>query len=161
MELQLIGFRVGEENYALDILTIVQIIRFEKKITIVPRVAEFIEGIINLRGNVVPLIDLRKRFGCPVSGNNEKTRIVIIRLEGYTSLLGLIVDSVHQVLRVESGNMLNSPDILESEGDCVKQVVKIGDILYMILDVEELLSTRERKKLEKTSLAGIKAREEE
>ncbi len=155
MECQIVGFKVGEESYALNVLTIVQIIQYDQKITSVPRVPDFIEGIINLRGDVVPLVDLRKRFGCELQEGNDKTRIIIIRLEGYTSLLGLIVDSVQQVIRVNSEDMLDSPDILEGDTEYIKQVIKIKDTLYMLLNVEKLLSTHEQIKLVKSSLASV------
>ena len=94
--LQLVGFRVGEEEFGVDILRVQEIIR-SQQLTRVPNSSEFMEGVMNLRGKIIPVIALRKRFGLEEVPSHDHTRIVVVELQG--TVLGFIVDAVSEVLR--------------------------------------------------------------
>src|SRR5210317_252151 len=105
-EIQLACFRVGTELYALDIMKIKEIIR-PQKLTAIPKAPSFIEGVINLRGAVIPVADMRKRFDQPISKENRKNRIVICSLAG--KIIGLLVDEVTEVKRYRRQEIAPAP----------------------------------------------------
>ena len=140
--LQLASFRLAQEEYAVDITAVQEIVRMSA-ITRVPRAPNFVEGVINLRGKIVPVIDLRKRFGMSTIEPTKTTRIVIIQVEGKT--VGLIVDAVSEVLRLNSNAVSPTPEMVASEVDAAffKGVGQIGDRLIILLDLQRLLSVDE------------------
>ena len=97
MESQLVVFNLVDEHYGVDIAVVDGIVKMQA-ITAVPRAPSFVEGITNLRGEVLPVIDLRKRFGLPVGEITKETRIVNVEMEGVK--VGMVVDAVNEVLRV-------------------------------------------------------------
>ncbi|MDW7973584.1 MAG: chemotaxis protein CheW, partial [Thermodesulfovibrio sp.] len=103
--LQFVTFTLGEEEYAVDILKVQEINRM-KEITRVPNAPYYVEGVINLRGKVIPVVSLRKKFGLPEATDPAKQRIMIMDIQGVT--IGLIVDSVSEVLRI-STNIVEPP----------------------------------------------------
>jgi len=103
--IQLICFKLGAEEYGFDIMQIKEIMRYQK-ITPIPKAASFIEGVINLRGMVIPVIDLRKRFELPVDVN-IKCRIIIAQVE--TKIVGLIIDDVTDIVTLPKTSILPSP----------------------------------------------------
>ncbi len=153
MTVQLIGFKVGKENYALNILSIVQIIK-HREVTPIPRAPEFIEGILELRGEMIPIIDLRKRFSTHKEDPEQDSRIIVADPESSQSSLGLVVDEVKQVLKVDEEDLRPAPDILEqSEAEYVNRVARIEEELFLIVDLEKLLSPVERRELRDSELA--------
>ncbi|WP_291317666.1 chemotaxis protein CheW [Desulfuromonas sp.] len=140
-------FRVGEETYALDILRIKEIIR-PQKLTPVPKAPAFIEGVINLRGAVIPVVDLRKRFEQSVTEPGRKTRIIICAMRG--KVVGLLVDDVYEVCRYGRQEVHPAPQFLKGRGaQFFLGVCRREDDLVMVLDLEKILSSEEKIDLEK------------
>jgi purine-binding chemotaxis protein CheW len=145
LEAQLAVFRVGAEMYALDIMRIREIIR-PQKLTSVPNAPPFIEGVINLRGAIIPVLDLRKRFGQPME-INRKSRVVVCVLQGKS--IGLIVDEVHEVRRCTRQDIQPPPQYMRGRGtEVFLGVCGRGEELVMIIDLERVLSSGERFELE-------------
>ena len=109
--LQLVTFSIGEENFGVDILKVQEIIRM-MDITKVPRAPEFVEGVINLRGKVIPIIDLRRRFGRAPRPHDKDTRIIVIEMSGI--IVGFVVDAVSEVLRIPKSTVEPAPPVLPS-----------------------------------------------
>jgi len=140
-EVQLACFRVGPELYAMDIMRIKEIIR-PQKLTPVPKAPSFIEGVINLRGAVIPVADLRKRFDQPISGENRKSRIVICSLAG--KIIGLLVDEVTEVKRFGRHEIAPSPQFIKGpQADYFLGVARRDDELIMLINLEKVLSSEE------------------
>ncbi len=141
-EIQLVTFNLGKEEYGIDINKVREIIRLVE-ITHVPKAPSFVEGIINLRGVVVPIIDLRKRFDIKAQSDDKQARIMVIDVNNKT--LGVIVDSVAEVLRLQGENIEPAPATISSSVDTrfLKGVGKIGDNLMLLLDMDMILSKKE------------------
>jgi purine-binding chemotaxis protein CheW len=153
-ERQLVAFRVGQEVYGVDIAHIHTIIT-PQPITFVPRAPRFVKGIMNLRGRVLPVIDLRRRFGLePLAEADEKhSRIVIVDVDGLSA--GLIVDAVSEVLRLRSDHIDEPSQLVASvETECITGIGRVGggpaaegakssnvDHLIILLDVYKTLIT--------------------
>ncbi len=146
-EIQLACFKVGSELYALDIMRIKEIIR-PQKLTPVPKAPSFIEGIINLRGAVVPVADLRKRFDQPISAESRKNRIVVCSLAG--KIIGLLVDEVTEVKRFGRKDVAPAPQFIKGpQADYFLGVARHDDELIMLIDLEKVLSNDEKIELQK------------
>ncbi len=143
---QYVTFLLGEEEYGIDILKVQEIIGITP-ITTVPYLPDFIKGVINLRGVVVPVLDLRLRFRSGEASYNERTCVIIIRVCERT--FGAVVDAVTEVLEIP-GNMIDpSPDFgSKVRTDFIEGMGKLDDRLIVLLDVERLLSEEEMKGLE-------------
>jgi purine-binding chemotaxis protein CheW len=145
-EIQLACFRVGDEMYALDIMRIKEIIR-PQKLTPVPKAPRFIEGVINLRGVVIPVVDLRKRFDQPGATIDRKTRVIICALA--TRMIGLIVDEVLEVRRCSRQEIQPAPQFLQGKGtDFFLGIYRREDELVMLMNLEKILSSGEKIDLE-------------
>lgn len=145
-EIQLACFRVGDQMYSLDILRIKEVIR-PLKLTPVPKAPIFIEGVINLRGAVLPVVDLRKRFDQPVGTSDSKTRILICVLSG--KIIGLIVDEVLEVKSFSRNEIQPTPRFTKgADTDYFLGVCQRNDDLVMILNLEKILSSDEKINLE-------------
>lgn len=146
-EIQLACFRVGSEIYALDILRIKEIIR-PQKLTPVPKAPPFVEGVINLRGVVIPVVDLRKRFDRAAGNDGRKTRIIISALSG--KIIGLMVDEVSEVRRYSRQEIQPAPQFLAGKGaEFFLGVCRREEDLVMVLNLEKILSTDEKIELER------------
>lgn len=146
-EVQLACFRVGPELYALDIMRIKEIIR-PQKLTPIPKAPAFIEGVINLRGVVIPVADLRKRFDQPISETNRKNRIVVCSLSG--RIIGLMVDEVTEVKRFGRNEIAPAPQFIDGpEANYFLGVARRGEDLIMLIDLEKVLSNNEKIALQK------------
>lgn len=151
-EIQLACFRIGAEMYALDIMRIKEIIR-PQKLTPIPKAPRFVEGVINLRGVVIPVIDLRKRFDLPAT-TDRKTRVIICSLAG--KILGLVVDDVTEVRRCSRQDIQPPPQFLKGKGaDFFLGVCRREDDLVMLLDLDQILSS-----VEKIDLGDLEARQQ-
>jgi len=145
-EVQLACFRVGEVFYALDILRIREIIR-PQKLTPIPKAPKFVEGVINLRGAVIPVVDLRKRFELSQTNTDRKTRVVICVLTG--KIIGLVVDEVAEVRRYTRQDIQPAPQYLKGRGaEFFLGVCRRDDDLVMVLDLERILTSGEKLDLE-------------
>ena len=148
-EIQLACFRVGLELYALDIMKIKEIIR-PQKLTPIPKAPSFIEGVINLRGAVIPVADMRKRFDQPISQDNRKNRIVICSLAG--KIIGLLVDEVTEVKRYGRKEIAPAPQFIKGpHADYFLGVACRDDELILLIDLEKVLSSDEKIELQKLS----------
>jgi purine-binding chemotaxis protein CheW len=135
--LQIVAFRVGSEEFGLDILRVQEIIRHQH-LTRVPNSPDFVEGVINLRGQVIPVIALGKRFGVEQLPHNNQSRIVVLEVQGM--VLGFIVDSVPEVLRIPASAVVVPPRFGKVEREYVSGVAKLDDRLLILLDVDRILS---------------------
>ena len=141
-EQQLVVFSLSGGGYGVDIGTVREIIRMQE-ITQIPKTPPYVEGVINLRGRVIPVLDLRKRFGLEVTEYTQETRIVVIDIGGTD--IGAIVDEVTEVLRVPLGSIeLPSDVVLGDDSEYVVGVVKLGERLVILLELARALSEDER-----------------
>ncbi|MBU0650773.1 chemotaxis protein CheW [bacterium] len=145
-ELQLVSFCLGNEIFAIDIMMIKEIIRI-KEIVPVPQAPDVIEGVINLRGKVIPVFCMRKKFKMPPKERGTKDRIIVCEFD--KTSLGLIVDEVQQVLRVPVSQLDNVSAIVSSTvgENFIKGIIKKGDKLIVLLKPKELLSKEEKELL--------------
>ena len=136
-ELHIVGFQVGRETYGVPITSLHEIVRVPE-ITAVPDAPEFMEGVINLRGKIVSVIDLRKRFGIEQVKGTRRNRILVVEHLGRLS--GLIVDSASEVLTIPSTEIEPPPTVLQEGGmSCVTGLGKYKGRLIMLLDMNKLL----------------------
>src|ERR1700751_1773167 len=136
-ELQIVGFQVGRETYGVPITSLHEIVRVPE-ITAVPDAPEYMEGVINLRGKIVSVIDLRKRFGVKEAGSNRRNRILVVEFNGRLS--GLIVDSASEVLKIAATDIEPPPAVLQEGGmGCVTGLGKYKGRLIMLLDTSKVL----------------------
>lgn len=137
MEHQLVSFKVGNEEYAVDILSVHEINRISEIATI-PKSPDFIKGVINLRGKIIPVISLRKKFGLTEKENDAHSRIIVTNIHGVT--IGLVVDSVSEVLRISSDVIEPPPPMVSGiSAEFINGIAKLQDRLIMLLDINKLL----------------------
>jgi len=145
-EIRLAIFTLGEEEYAIDIMRVVEILK-PQKVTRLPKTPDFVEGVINLRGMIIPIIDLRKRFSIKSSLPSKKERILLIRVG--EEVVGLVVDGVKEVLSLEKGDIVSPPSMVKGiQTEYLEGVGKTGERLIIILNIDRILSTEERILLE-------------
>ena len=143
--MQLVTFSIGDEEFGVDILKVQEIIR-TMEITKVPRAPEFVEGVINLRGKVIPIVDLRKRFGLETRDHDKHTRIIVIEIN--QMIVGFVVDSVSEVLRIPANTVEPPPPVVSGlESEYISGVGKLQDRLLILLDLNRLLSGEEKDAL--------------
>jgi purine-binding chemotaxis protein CheW len=146
---QVVSFHLDKEEYGVDISQVQEIIRLVD-ITHVPRAPHFIEGVINLRGQLIPIIDLRTRFDMPRIAPTKSTRIVVTEI-GHKRI-GIVVDSVSEVLNIPVESVEEAPEIVAGVGtDYIRSVGKMGDRLIIMLDLSMVVSGEEKKQLEGSS----------
>lgn len=139
--IQLVGFRLDNEDYAIAITKIQEIILI-KPITRIPQVPDFIEGLINLRGSVIPIVNLRKRFGLFPRELDDETRIIVVNVHDKT--VGCIVDAVTQVMRINRDQIQPPPlGVLAVNHQYLAGLAKLDDRLMIILDIEKLFEAEE------------------
>lgn len=151
---QIVTFQVGVEEFGLGIGSITEAIR-PLKVTPLPRMPEFVEGVINLRGAIIPVVDLRKRFGLSRGqGDQRKLRMMITKgavqhaAGGGRELLGLVVDGVHEVLHVPVKNIEPAPEAATGQNaEFITGMAKVADRLIILLDITKILSREERAAL--------------
>ncbi|MGQ9778465.1 MAG: chemotaxis protein CheW [Bacillota bacterium] len=143
---QLLVFKLGEEEYAVDILQARGIEHLDQGITRVPKAPSFVEGVINLRGEIVPIVDLRKRFGLEVRPIGYDTRVIVVEVAG--NLVGMIVDAIVEVLRVPSSSIEPAPEITKGvDAYYLAGVVKLENRLIVLFNLERALSPQEAQEL--------------
>ena len=145
--MQLVGFNIGRELFGVNILSVQEIIR-TTPITPIPDSPDFIEGVINLRGNIIPVVDLRKRLNLLTDGFDENNLWIVI-LNVDNRVTGFIVDHVTQVLKINSDIIKPAPDIVVAglQSQYISGVCKIDDKLLVLLDFNQILRIDEIKKL--------------
>ncbi|HTZ74964.1 MAG TPA: chemotaxis protein CheW [Candidatus Aquilonibacter sp.] len=145
-DLQLVGFRIGRETFGLPISMVREIIRVPE-ITAVPDAPDYVEGVINLRGRIIPVVDLRKRFGEKQIQSDKKNRVVVVELE--RRAVGLIVNSASEVLRIPPSEIEHPSNVFpEGELNFITGVGKLGGRLVLLLDLNRMLQRSELSRLE-------------
>jgi len=138
-EEQLVTFRLADETYGIPIVFIQEIIRF-REITRIPRTTDYIRGVVNLRGKIVPVIDLRRRLGLPPAEETSAARIIVVQVE--KNVVGLIVDAVTEVLRLPAAQIEPPSDLVaDIEADFVRGVGKQDQQLVILLDAGKVTQT--------------------
>lgn len=138
---QLVVFRLGKESYGIDVSTVREIFP-PQEITRVPNAPEYVEGVINLRGKVVAVIDLRKRFGVEVTETTNESRIVVVEYDGED--VGVIVDAVHEVVSVGADRLAPATVITEENGASLAQgFARLDEQLVILVDIEMVLARKE------------------
>jgi purine-binding chemotaxis protein CheW len=158
-EEQLVVFELAHESYGVDIGAVNTIIRMQE-ITEIPRSPDFVEGVINLRGSIIPVIDLRKRFSLPMTEQTKASRIVVV--ESCGQLIGMVVDAVTETLRLQQDAIEPpSPIVTSVDSEYVRGVGKLENRLVILLDLDKVLTSKEIDALraveKKTSKAQDKA----
>lgn len=143
--MQLISFYSGGEEYGMEILKVREIIRF-KEITKIPEMPSFIEGIINLRGSIIPVINLRKRLGLPVKEFDKDTRIIVIDIDN--NVVGLIVDKINKVIKIDEEILEDTPGMVEGKkSKYIDSIAKMENSLLLILNPDKILSDSQKEAL--------------
>jgi purine-binding chemotaxis protein CheW len=147
--IQLVSFNIGNEEFGVEILKVQEIIR-SMQIVHVPNSPSFIDGVINLRGRVIPIVNLRVRLGINRIEHDKSTRIIVVEINNKT--IGFVVDSVSEVLRI-SGSIMEAPPSIVSgiNSEYITSIGKLDDRLLILLDLEKLFSLEESKMLESTT----------
>ena len=141
-ETQIVGFQVGRETYGIPIMALHEIVRVPE-ITSVPDAPAHLEGVINLRGKIVSVVDLRKRFNQPATALTRHSRILVVEHRG--RLVGMIVDAASEVLKIAESEIEPAPAMMKEGGlDCVTGLGKYRKRLIIILDIDKVLTVRER-----------------
>jgi purine-binding chemotaxis protein CheW len=135
-ELQIVVFELGDERYGLDIATVYEIIRHQP-ITAVPQAPAFVEGVINLRGRIIPVVDLRDRFGMTQGDLTKASRIVVCDAGG--TRVGLVVDGVSEVLMIAGDAVEPTPEVAAgADAAYLRGIAKLGERLIILLDLDGL-----------------------
>lgn len=152
-EVQLVVFQLGGETYGVEINHVQEIIRLQP-ITEIPRTPAFVEGVINLRGRIIPILDMHKRFHLPAAEATNNTRIMVVELGELT--VGMIVDSVSEVLRLPAGSIEPPPPMISGiDVAYLKGVGKWNDKLIILLDLDRVLQESEQRELQQEVAAGV------
>ena len=140
-ELQIVGFRIGRETFGLPISLVHEIVR-PPEITNVPHAPEYVEGVMNLRGRIVPVIDLRRRFGGAAIANSRKNRVLVVDVE--SRAVGLMVDSASEVLKISDAQIEPPPNVLtDAATSYVTGVAKHQGRLIILVDLKRILQSGE------------------
>jgi purine-binding chemotaxis protein CheW len=151
--LQLVTFKLGEEEFGVDILQVMEIVNLDQGITRVPKAPNFVEGVINLRGEIVPIVDLRKRFSLTLPSIGYNSRVIISQIAEGKSKVGMIVDSVVGVTRVSASAVEQAPSITKGVKEYyISGLVKFEDRLIVMLNLERALSADEVKELSEAKM---------
>ncbi|MBI5807945.1 MAG: chemotaxis protein CheW [Ignavibacteriales bacterium] len=144
--LQLVSFKIANEEFGVDILNVQEINKMTQ-ITKVPNAPDFVEGVINLRGRVIPIIDLRTRLKLEKKQHDKDTRIIVVEISNKT--VGFIVDAVNEVLRIPT-NIIEPPPQLATgiDSDFIRAVGKLEDRLLILIDLEKVLTEKDKEQLQ-------------
>lgn len=142
--IQLVSFNLDQEEYGVDVLKVREIIRMPT-VTRVPNTPPYVEGVINLRGKVIPIISMRKRFGLAEAEADKQTRIMVLDVEG--ELMGFVVDAVSEVIRISGSEIQPSPAVVASgiEQECIAGVINQAERLLVLLNLEKMFSNEEKR----------------
>lgn len=144
---QMVVFQLAEQTYGIDIAAVFEIIRMEA-ITRVPRTPHFVEGVINLRGKIIPVIDLCKRFNLPLTERTGSSRIIIVDVGGNT--IGMIVDGVSEVLRVPLDSIEPPPPMIHGvDAAYLRGIAILDGRLIILLDLKKILYEKEQDELQR------------
>ncbi len=139
--LQLVSFKIGDAEFGVDILRVQEINKM-MELTTVPNTPPFVEGVVNLRGRIIPVLNLRSRLGLPIREYDSETRIIVVELEDKT--IGFIVDEVKEVLRIPKSITEQPPEIVSGvDSEYITAIGKLEDRLLILLDLTKILSNEE------------------
>ncbi|MDY6934225.1 MAG: chemotaxis protein CheW [Spirochaetota bacterium] len=139
--IQIVCFQVENEEYGIEILKVQEILK-TPKITTLPKSADYIRGVIDLRGKVIPVVDLSKRFGIESNRNTESKRAIVVNIMGKD--LGLAIDSVSHVVRVDESDIEPPPPVIKGiSGRYITGIAKVEDTFVVILDIDQIFSSQE------------------
>src|SRR5215470_16837891 len=153
-ELHIVGFQVGRETYGVTITSLQEIVRVPE-ITAVPDAPDYMEGVINLRGKIVSVIDLRKRFGGKKVGTGKRNRILVVEHKG--RLCGLIVDSASEVIKIPAADVEPSAEVFHEGLNSVTGLGKYQGRLIVLLDMDKLLELKGQRQESADSAEGLAA----
>lgn len=141
---QFVIFQLGDEHYGLPIACVSEVVALPDKLTKLPKTPKFVEGVMNLRGQIVPVIDQRRRFEAPTGGNARKSRIVVVRIG--KSLAGFVVDSVSEVLKVTPDQLRASPELTSKQSKVIERIANLerDGRMILLVDPQELLDRAEQ-----------------
>lgn len=146
---QIVSFRLAREEYGLDIMGVQEIILLGE-ITEIPEVPAYVRGLINLRGKIIPIVDLRKRFGLEAGDPTEHTRIIVFNSGGDT--FGIVVDAVNEVLRLEPDKIEPPPKgVVGINSAYIKGLVKMEERIMILLDSERIMSSSDQATISNAS----------
>lgn len=154
-QVQVVTFRIGGSEFGLDVFSVHEIVRHEG-VAPLPQAPPFVEGVVDVRGVLFPVVDLRRRFELPASGESEDARIVLAELGGRR--LGLVVDQVTEVMRVPEPSISDPPDYVRGIGaEYIRGIARVDGRLIILIDMERVLSSEERIALEEVELEAPEA----
>lgn len=137
---KLVSFQIGSEEFAIDIIMVQEIIKMFD-ITRVPKALFYVEGVINLRGRVIPIINIRKRLGLPIRSYDKNTKIIVVEIN--KKILGFIVDAVSEVIEISNSTIEPPPSIMgEVDSEFISGIGKLNDRLLVLLDLEKVLTQK-------------------
>lgn len=149
---QYVSFVLGGEEYGVPILCVQEIIRHET-LTRVPQSPSFVDGVLNLRGQVIPVVNLRKKFELPVRERDKSTRIIVVEVKG--RVMGMVVDEVSEVLQVNMEDIAPPPPMgTHLRTDYISGMAKINETLVILLEIDKILTTEESLILEETAVSS-------
>ena len=144
--LQLVTFRLAQEDFGIDIRKVQEINRMID-ITRIPNAPPYVEGVVNLRGKIIPIVSLRTKLGLGEADLDKATRMMVVEIEG--SILGFIVDSVSEVLRISDATVEPPPSLVAGvDSDYIEGVGKLDNRLLILLELRKIFSASDRKELE-------------
>lgn len=146
---QFVSFMLGDEEYGVPIMQVQEIIRFER-LTHIPQSAQFVRGVLNLRGRVMPVIDLRQKFGLEEHEEDRHTRIIVIDTGGQN--MGMVVDEVSEVIAIDSEKVEPAPELgTKVRTDFIRGMGKLEDRLVILLDIDKVLTAEEMVAVEEAT----------
>ena len=144
-ELQLVSFTILGRRLGVDITRVREIIR-EQEVTLLPKAPEFLEGVINLRGQVIPVIDMPRRFGLTGKRHTKDTRVVVLEIK--EMIVGFVVDSVNEVLRISASTVQETPAAISGAGSrFIRGIAQVNGHLLIVIDADTLLDEDEINQL--------------
>ncbi|WGS64798.1 chemotaxis protein CheW [Marinitoga aeolica] len=146
VELKAVSFNIEDEKFAIDINHVDTVIEYQKT-TKVPESSDFIEGIVNFRDGVLPVINLRVKFSYPQFEDKDKAKILVVKIG--EKKFGLMVDEVKEVMNIKQEQIEESPSVGGTKADYISGIIKTDDSMIFLIDVEKILSKEEKIELEK------------
>lgn len=147
MELKVLTFVLGDEEFAIDIMKVDRVKEYEKT-TKLPNSKDYVEGIINLMGEVIPIINLRKKFMLEDFEDKEKSKIIVIRFEENGKKMGFLVDDVKEVITLNGDQIDQTPEYSGLSAEFLLGIAKLENRMILILDVEKVLKKEEKLAIE-------------
>lgn len=151
-QVQLVTFRIGGEEFGLDVFQVHEILRYEEP-TPMPKAPAFVDGVLDVRGTLVPVVDMRKRFELHDLHYDDDTRIILVDYQG--ERLGLVVDEVSEVLRTPETSVQPPPQFVKGlAAEFIRGIVRLENRMIVLLDLDRILSSQERMQLVFSGLVG-------